>query len=450
MGDQNRESWGSKIGFILSTAGFSVGIGNIWRFPNLVGQYGGAVFIVVYLIFLFLFGIILFSAELTIGRAGQANATQLFAKITGKPKSGWSVIGGLGLIAVAIICSYAIAVVGWALAFVFKSLAGSYSGMGADEIGKLFGGFIGSYESILWSLAVTVILVLCVAQGLRKGVERVSKVLMPGLFIILFILLIRTFTLKNAWEGLAFYFRPDFSKLSWDLMFAALGQIFFSIGIGMGVGLVYGSYLSKESSIPTECSKIALIDTGVAMFAGMVVVPSAMAFGIDPGVGAGLAFVSMPNVFNHMVMGRIVGTGFYLMLFIAGLTSIIAGTEALTNWITEHCSWQRKQAVYAVAAVFFIVSVFCTLGFGPWSSFTIAGKDILSALDFFASNLCLPIGAFLMTVFVIYVWGFDKFKAEANTGIPGFLMVGSWWKFFLQFIIPIFLVVIFIKGLGII
>lgn len=443
-----RESWGSRIGFILATAGFSVGIGNIWRFPYLVGQYGGAVFIIVYLLVLFVLGIILFTAEISIGRAGRANASQSFKNITGDPKTKWSLIGILGLIAVGIIASFAPVVIGWSLAYLFRSLAGTFSGLGVEEIGGFFQSFIGSYECIIWSLVVMVLTTLVVTQGLKKGIERMNKILMPGLFSILLILLIRALTLPNAAIGLEFYLRPDLTKLGWDTLFAAMGQVFFSVGIAMSVGLVFGSYLSKDYAIPPEASKIAFIDTAVACLAGLVIVPSALAFGINPGAGPGLVFVTMPNVFNNMPLGNIVGAAFYLMFFIAGFTSEIASVEAIASWVTEQFDIPRNRAVPILSSICFLISVPCALGMGIWSGVSFFGRDILGTLDFIASNICLPIGAMLMTFFVVHKWGFDNFKKEANTGKAGFIMVEDWWHPLLKYIIPIIVFIIFINGLG--
>ncbi len=395
MENKTRGNWGTRVGFIAAAAGSAVGLGNIWKFPYITGMYGGAAFVIVYLLFVILICIPVMNSELLIGRLTGKNPVGAFKELI--PKSSWWVVGAMGVLAGFIILSYYSVIAGWAIAYIFKSGAYMAAGAGAEQA-NVFVNFITSpVAPIVWHGIFMVICIGIVVAGVEKGIEKYSKILMPALVVLLLILIIRSVTLPGAGKGLAFYLNPDFSKLSAEGILAALGQAFFSLSLGMGCMITYGSYLKKDSNIPTDSYWISGADTLIAFLAGLVIFPAVFAFGLEPGAGPGLTFITLPAVFASMgAIGHFFGILFFILLTVAAITSAISLLEVVCAYFIDEVKWNRKKAAWIMGIIIFLLGVPSSLGQGVWSGVRIiGGRDILDSLDFIASNLLLPIGGFL-------------------------------------------------------
>lgn len=444
-----REVWASKLGMLFATIGFSIGIGNIWRFPFLVGSHGGGAFLVVYLLIVLLIGIPLFTLELGMGRATSRSPVGAYRRLA--PGSPWYLMGFLACpITIGLLAAYTAPVMGWFLAYVFKSAQGSFLGLNQEQIAGFFGAFISNpWEAVFWTFLTVGYVVWVVSKGLNSGVERWSKILMPVLFGLLLVLVVRSMTLPGATKGLIFYLKPDLSKLTMTTVLAALGQVFYSIGIGMGAGMVFGGYMNKATSVPGTALTVALADTTVAFVAGLMIFPAVFAFGLEPASGPTLTFITMPNVFNHMPLSTLFGSLFYLLVFIAGVTSSIGAVESLVAWLSDEYGIARRKAALGAGLVVFGIAVPSALSFGPLAQTTFAGKTFFDLADFLVSNIFLPVGAIGMALFVGWIWGMEHFRKESDEGALGF-RVTTLWDPIVKYIIPLAVLLIFLAGLGII
>lgn len=438
-----REQWGSKLGFILAAAGSAVGLGNIWRFPYITGQNGGAAFVLIYVALVFIIGFSVMLAEICIGRNAQLNAVGSFKKIKG---GAWPIVGWMGVAAGFIILSYYGVIAGWTMAYILKSFTGLMGAAEAGKAGDVFGAFISNGPvAIGWQAAFMFITIWVVYRGVGEGIEKYCKILMPALFLILLILIGRSVTLEGAGKGLSFYLKPDFTKISGGVILSALGQAFFSLSLGMGCMITYGSYLGKKEVLPGAAAQVCFLDTMVAFLAGLVIFPAVFAFGVEPGAGPGLTFITLPSVFAKMPGGTIWSGLFFLLLFIAALTSAISLLEVVTAYFMDEMKWSRAKAAWTMGLVIFLLGVPSALSVGAMS-LKIAGKDFLDAADFLASNILLPLGGLFIAIFVGWVWSTGSQKEVTNDGVHPFgLMVP--WQWVCKIIAPVAIAYIFFTGL---
>lgn len=441
----NKRGFASRMGFIMSMAAFSIGIGNLWKFPYVVGNNGGGAFLLIYLIMVVLVGIPGFMIEITLGRSSQLSPIAGMKKLEGNKKTPWTAIGIVGCAAIFIIVSYATTIVGgWTLGYIFKVLDGSLKGLSADEIAGVFGSFSGDPKIMIFAALEALLLWGCLVSGVKKGVEKICSVLLPTLLVIMIGLAIYSNVLPGAFAGLKWYITPDFSAVTASSIAAAATQVLFSIGIGMCCAYVYGSYITKESNMIKSVALTAVLDTLVAVLAGLICVPALFAFGIEPTAGPSLIFITLPQLFNEMgSVGTIFGTLFMICVFFAGFTSILGGSEALVAVLCDSGKMKRKAAATLVVVAQFLFGILFTLSFGSGvvSKFRALGMGLFDFFDFI-SSACLCLGALLMVLYVIFRWGFEKFQSEANKGSSGSFKIQKWMKGYFCVIYPVVLVIV--------
>lgn len=442
----NRESWGSRFGFIMAAAGFSIGLGNMWRFPYLTGQYGGGAFLFVYIIICLLIGIPLFNMEMSLGRKTQLNPVEGMRKLT-KKGSPWVLLGWFGVLSAFVILTYYMQIMGWILGYLVKMLTGGLSGLTAEGYTEAYNAFTSNTPLVAFATILCIIIVgIISSKGLENGIEKACKILMPTLFIMLIILAIRSLTLPGAIEGLKWYLKVDFSKINGNVLLTALGQAFFSIGIASGGAFIYGSYLSKDSDIPTDSVIIIFFDTLAAFIAGLVMFPAIFALGLSPDSGPSLLFITMSNLFNQMPAGGFFGAMFFLLIFFAALSSALGYLEPIVMTFTELGKMDRKKSVWISLAIIFIVGFPTIMAHGSWSDILIGGRNFFDFADYLSGNIMMPLGALLTAFYTLLVWKFDKFQEETNVGAEK-LKVYNWWAPLVKFVVPVALVIIFITGL---
>ncbi len=445
MDNNNRESWGSRFGFIMAAAGFSIGLGNIWRFPYLTGTNGGGAFVLVYLTICLLIGIPLFTMEMSLGRKTQLNPVEGMRSLT-KKGSPWVLFGWFGVLAAFIILTYYTQIMGWILAYLVKMLTGQLSGLSTEGYSLAFSDFTSNPLMVSsYTIACLIIIGLISARGLENGIEKACKFMMPTLFIMLIILAIRSLTLPGAMEGLKWYLNVDFSKITRGTFIAALGQCFFSIGIASGGAFIYGSYLKKDSNIPSDGLIIVAFDTLAALIAGTVIFPAIFALGLEPDAGTSLLFITMSNLFDKLPLGSVFGAMFFLLVFFAALSSAIGYLEPIVMTATELYKAERKKAVWASLVLIFIVGFPSIMAQGPWKDILIGGRNFFDFADYLSGNIMMPLGALILSLYTAYIWKFGKYKEETNVGAEGF-MVFDWWKPLIVGLIPFALAVILITG----
>jgi len=444
-----RETWASRLGFILAAAGWSIGLGNIWRFPYITGKYGGGAFVLLYLTCLLVIAIPLFTIEFSLGRASQSSITSGFRKLSpGKP---WWIGGLIGILGNIFIFSYYTMVIGWVLAYLFKTIRGQYNGMTANQINTIYTDFTqGTGHVFLWQILVYVLLGIIVSRGLVKGIEAFSKIAMPILFLMLIGLGIYALTLPGAMSGVEFYLKPDFSKINGEAVIAALGQVFFSVGVGFGATWAYGSYLSKKANIPGDAARIAFMDSAGALLAGLIIFPAAFAFGVNPDTGYELIFITLPNVFGQMPGGTVFGTLFFFLITVAALTSAIAHTECISSWIMDEFKWDRinsrTKATWLVLLGCFLFGVPTVLSFGPLSDMKIFGLNFFGFIDYVSVNVFLILAGLFLAVYTGWSLGIKRFMDMTNEGAKR-LRVRPYWGFLIKYIIPTVILLLFIMKL---
>ena len=441
---KSREQWGSRLGFVLAAAGSAVGLGNIWKFPYMTGQNGGGAFLIIYLFFVFTIGLSVMLAEFAIGRAAQRNPIGAFAVLKGKA---WPLVGAIGMIAGFLILSFYSVVAGWTIAYIVKMASGTLVG-DADALGAAFGSFISDpVEPILYHALFMGLTVAVVLGGVHDGIERACKVLMPMLFVLLIVLIIRAVTLPGAEKGLAFFLMPDFSKISADMFNAALSQAFFSLSIGMGAMITYGSYLNRHENLGKSVLWVTSLDSIVAVLAGLLILPAVFAFGFDPAAGPGLTFITLPAVFAQMPGGVFFGILFFLLLTVAALTSAVSLMQPIIAYFSDEKGWNPKVSAVFFGIVIFVLGIPSSLSLGIWSDFHIIGeKGFLDSVDYITSNLMMPIGGILTSLFVGWVVA-DKMKDEAtNNNEKKFRFLNA-WLFICRFLAPLGISWVLISGL---
>ncbi len=408
-----RGNFGSKFGVIAAAAGSAVGLGNIWKFPYITGEYGGAAFMFVYLGFILAIGLPVMIAELVIGRKAKRNAFGAFRKLA--PKSAWYVTGFLGVGAAYLILSFYGVVAGWSMNYVVESASGTFNGMASQGISDHFNHFSSqSLKPILWQLGFMILTSVIVLMGVQKGIERFSKFLMPLLVVLLVVLVFRSLTLPGAMKGVEFFLYPDFSKLTWDGVLNALGHAFFSLSLGMGTLITYGSYIDNKNNLAKTALQVTIADTLIAILAGLAILPAVFAFGLQPGAGPGLVFKTLPNVFLQMPGGTVFSVMFFILLTIAALTSSISILEVVVAFLSEELKIGRVVATILASVSISFVGVFCSLSLGELDSSVFLGLNFFDTLDFFAANIFLPFGGAMIALFIGWKFGYNKIKKEVT------------------------------------
>lgn len=448
-----REKLGSRMGFILLSAGCAIGIGNVWRFPYIAGVYGGGAFVLFYLFFLVIMGIPVMTMEFAVGRASRKSIIRSFEKLE-KPGQKWHLHGYLGMAGNYLLMMFYTTVTGWMLYYFYQMLTGRFEGKYTDQVGQMFSDMLASPQILAGAmiLVVTAGMFIC-SIGLQKGVERITKIMMSLLLGIIIILAVHSCLLKGGSEGLKFYLLPDFGKMKeagvWETITAAMNQAFFTLSLGIGSMGIFGSYIDKKRSLLGESVNIAVLDTFVAFVSGLIIFPACFAFGISPDQGPKLIFVTLPNIFNSMAGGRLWGTLFFVFMSFAAFSTILAVFENIISCGMDLFHWTRKKSCMINLAALMILSLPCALGFNLLSSFQPLGEGstVLDLEDFLVSNVILPIGALCYLLFCVsrFGWGFDAYLKETNTGEG--LKLPRRIRVYVTYILPVLLFFLIVKGL---
>ena len=446
-----RENFKSKLGFILVSAGCAIGIGNVWRFPFVTGQNGGGIFVLLYLLFLVIMGIPVLTMELAIGRASKKSAVLAY-KTLEKPKSKWHIHGWFCILGCYLLMMYYTPVSGWMLSYFFKFATGTFeSGMSSEDVSNVFSNLMSNpTEMIIWMAIMAIAGFFVCSKGIQNGIEKVSKVMMILLLTLIIILAVNSLALTGAAEGIKFYLVPDMEKVKsigiGHIITSAMSQAFFTPSLGIASMEIFGSYMTREKTLPSESIKICILDTFVAITAGLIIFPACFSYGVQPDQGPALIFVTLPNVFVNMAGGRIWGTLFFLFMTFACFSTVIAVFENLISFSIDMFNLSRTKAVIINAIIMLIGCLPCIFGFNILSGFSIFGKGVLDIEDFIVSNLLLPVGAFLYSLFCStkFGWGFDGYLNECNQGkgikFPRFI------KPYVKYILPVLVLIVFISG----
>jgi len=437
----------------MATAGFAIGLGNIWRFPYMVGTNGGGAFLVVYLAICFTICVPLFIAEISLGRKTRLSPIQGMRKLTHKG-SPWVLIGWIGAIACILLMSYYLMVIGWMAAYFVKAVSGVFAGATPEQTEAMFTGFVADPVQVgAYTLGIVILLGVIVTRGLKNGVEKACKWMLPILMVMLLILAAKSLMMspqvegaQGAMAGLKWYVTPDFSKLDGGVVLAALGQAFFSIGIGIACAFVYGSYLAPDSDLPADAVIVIALDTGIAVVAGLVIFPALFCFGMDPQAGPGLLFQTMPVIFGQIPGGSIFASMFFFLVVLAGLTSGMGYLEAPATTFGELLGISRKKAVWSVLAVMYILGIPSILSQGPWSHIMIFGKNFFDLADYISGCVMMPVDALLIALYTAFVWKFSGFKEASNVGAKGFKITNA-WKPLVVVIVPVAVFIIMVTAI---
>ena len=445
-----REKLKSRLGFILISAGCAIGIGNVWKFAYMAGQGGGGFFVLLYLLFLVMLGIPIMSMEFAVGRASQKSPAQAY-KALEKAGQKWHIHGYIALIGNYLLMMFYTTVAGWMLYYFYLTSTGKFVGLNTDGVANVFSEMLQKPVTMTICMLIIVVVGFFICSiGLQNGLEKVTKVMMVALLAIMVILAINSFFMKGAKEGLSFYLIPSIERAKaagiGNTAVGAMNQAFFTLSIGIGAMAIFGSYIGKERKLTGEAISITILDTFVAIVAGLIIFPACFAFGVDPGEGPGLVFVTLPNVFNAMAGGRVWGTFFFLFMTFAALSTIIAVFQNIIAFAQDLWGWGLKKASFVNMIAVFVLSLPCIFGMTIWSDFTILGKDIMGFEDFLVSNNLLPLGSLVYLMFCVsrYGWGWDNFLKEANTGAG--ISFPKKIRFYLNYILPLIVLYIFFQG----
>lgn len=442
-GTEKRGQWASNFGFIMAAAGSAIGLGNLWKFPYLAGTHGGGAFVVVYLLIVLFVGFTIMLGEMTIGRKTGLNAIGAYRMLNKK----FTWVGIAGVLSGFLILGFYNVVGGWVIKYIIQFVMGGVQGDSA----AFFGGFISStFEPVFYALLFAVATAVIVWGGISGGIEKASKIMMPALFVLLIIVMIRSITLPGAGAGLEYYLKPDFSKLTPAAIVAALGQVFFSLSLGMGCMITYGSYLSKEENLEKDALIVPFMDTSAALLAGFAILPAVFAFGFEPGAGPGLMFITLPQVFASMPAGALFGILFFVLVLFAAITSSISLLEVCCSYVIDQYKWSRTKATWLLSCIIFVLTALSSLSMGPMSNFLIFGKNFFDLLDYLTSNILLPLGGLMMLIFIGYFWGVDKAAEEIEQGGKFQFKLKSFWNIMVKFVGPIAVGIVFLNMLGII
>ena len=448
-----RERLGSRLGFILLSAGCAIGIGNVWKFPWMVGQYGGGMFVLVYLFFLIVLGVPVMMMEFAMGRAAQKSPVKMYQEL--EPRgSKWHIHGIFALLGNIVLMMFYTNVSGWMLQYFFKTATGQLEGLDAAGIGNAFGTMLAApvWQTVFMGIIVVIGALVCMS-GVKGGLERVTKYMMLALLALMVVLAVNSIFLDGAAEGLRFYLVPNIENMKeagiGNVIVGAMNQSFFTLSLGIGAMAIFGSYLDKKRSLMGEAVNVAVLDTFVAFTSGLIIFPACFAYGVQPDAGPSLIFITLPNVFNNMPGGRIWGSLFFIFMTFAALSTVLAVFENIIACIMDLTAWGRKKTSLIVGAGIFVLSLPCVFGYNLLSNFVpfAEGSAVLDLEDFIVSNILLPVGSLIFVLFCVtrYGWGWDKFMAEANEGKG--LKVARWMRPIVTVVIPIIIVVIFVVGL---
>ena len=449
----SRDRLASRLGFILLSAGCAIGIGNVWKFPWMVGQYGGAIFVLIYIACLVVLGIPVMTMEFAVGRAAQKSPAVMFRELE-PPKSKWHLHGITCLAGCVILMMFYNNVAGWMMNYFVKTATGKFEGLDTESVNAEFGNMLGDpvWQTIFMAAAVIIGIAVCML-GVQKGLERVTKVMMVALLVLMVVIAVNSVFLEGGMEGLKFYLVPNIENVKkagiFNVIVAAMNQAFFTLSLGIGSMAIFGSYLGKDRALMGEAVNVAVLDTFVAFTSGLIIFPACFAYGINPGAGPALIFQTLPTVFNNMPLGRLWGSLFFVFMSFAALSTVLAVFENIIACVMDLTGWKRMRSCVVVGIGMLLLSLPCVFGYNIWSGFTPFGEGtaILDLEDFVVSNLLLPIGALIFTLFCVtrYGWGWKSFMAEANTGKG--LKVQGWMRWIFTIAIPIIIVVIFVMGL---
>lgn len=448
-----RENFKSRLGFILISAGCAIGIGNVWKFPYVTGQNGGGIFVLFYLFFLVAVGVPVLTMEFAVGRASKKSIICCYQELE-KPGSKWHWHGILGLVGNCILMMFYTTVAGWMLSYFFKFIKGEFTGLDTTEVKTTFNNMLGNpVEMGFWTCIIVILGFLICSFGLQSGVEKISKPMMLGLLALIVVLAVNSIMLDGGAEGLRFYLVPDWEKVQevglFNVIIAALNQSFFTLSLGIGSMAIFGSYMSREHTLLGESLRIAVLDTFVAIVSGLIIFPACFAYGVDPGAGPELIFITLPNVFSNMAGGRFWGSLFFLFMTFASFSTIIAVFENIIACCMDKWHLSRKKACLINGILILITSLPCVLGYNVWSSFQPrgAGSTILDLEDFIVSNLLLPGGSLIFLLFCVSRrgWGFENYLAEVNTGNG--IKMPKWLRGYVTYVVPVLILVILIMGL---
>lgn len=448
-----RESFKSRLGFLLVSAGCAIGIGNVWRFPYVVGQNGGGLFVLLYLIFLIAMGLPVLTMELAVGRASRKSAVQGYQALE-KPGSKWHIHGWFAIAGCYMLMMYYTTVSGWMVTYFYKFITGEFvSGMIAEEAGNVFANLLSDpVQMAFWMILIVVAGFLVCSQGLQNGLEKISKGMMSALLVLIIVLAVHSFVLPGAGEGVKFYLIPSIDTVR-DVGFgsviaAAMNQAFFTLSLGVAAMEIFGSYMNKDFSLAGEGVRICALDTFVAIMSGLIIFPACFSYGVEVGAGPSLIFITLPNVFVNMAGGRVWGSLFFLFMTFASFSTVIAVFENIMSFCMDMFGWSRKKAALVNCIAILVLSLPCVLGYNVWSNLhLIGGRDVLDSEDFIVSNLLLPLGSLVYLLFCVtkWGWGFDNYMKEANTGEG--IKIAKYLKPYFQFVLPVLILIILIQGL---
>lgn len=441
--------WSSHIIFILAAAGSAIGLGNIWKFPYMTGMNGGGAFVLVYLLCVLVIGVPVMMAEVMLGRRGRQNPVNTMLTLAEDEGRGrhWQLVGWMGVAAAFLILSFYSVIAGWTMAYAVRSAAGVFSGMDKEAASAVFGAFVGNAEQTLaWHTIFMVMTGVVVSRGVQSGLEQAVRFMMPALFLMLLMLVGYAMSTGHFAEGLQFLFRPDFENLTAERVLMAMGQAFFSLSLGMGAIMIYGSYLSHTASIPRTVASIAFFDTAVAILAGVAIFPIVFANGLEPAAGPGLVFETLPIAFGQMPGGAFFGTVFFVLLVFAAWTSSISLMEPAVTWLVENHGLSRVKAVTWVGIIIWAIGIGTVLSFGSWSGKTIFGKTFFELIDFLTSNIMLPLGGFLMVVFAAWFMSEKACREELALG-DGFAYRA--WRLLTRYVTPVAVMLVFLNAVGV-
>ena len=447
-----RESLGSRLGFILISAGCAIGIGNVWKFPYLCGQSGGGLFVLIYLFFLIILGLPTMTMEFAMGRASRKSPVRMYQEL--EPEgSKWHLHGILCMIGNYLLMMYYSTVAGWMLQYFFRTAAGSFENLDADQVAAAFAGGLASPLIQVGCMAIVVVLGFFVnSQGLQNGLEKVTKVMMLALLVIMVILAVNSIFLPGAGEGIKFYLQPSFTRARevgvFQVIASAMNQAFFTLSIGIGSMAIFGSYIGRDQALLGESVNVVILDTFVAICSGLIIFPACFAYGVQPDSGPGLIFITLPNIFNHMTLGRLWGSLFFVFMTFAAFSTVLAVFENIMAMCMDQFGWTRKQSGLYNTIAMLILSLPCALGFNVLSFIQPLGEgsSVLDFEDLIVSNYILPIGAFIFVLFCTtrYGWGWDNFVKEADEGNG--LKIKKWMRPYMTFVLPLIVILVFILG----
>ena len=448
-----REKLGSRLGFILLSAGCAIGVGNVWKFPWMVGQYGGGAFVVFYVLFLIILGLPIMTMEFAVGRASQKSPVRAYQELE-KPGTKWHIHGYLAMIGNYLLMMFYTTVCGWMLHYFYLTASGKFVGATTEQVSAAFPEML-SQPLVMagWMVVVVVVGFAINSFGLQGGLERVTKIMMLALLAIMVILAINSVMTEGAGEGLKFYLIPDLSRMMEsgpiNVIVGAMNQSFFTLSLGIGAMAIFGSYVGKSRALMGEAVNVAILDTFVAFTAGLIIFPACFAFGVSPDSGPNLIFVTLPNIFNHMALGRLWGSLFFVFMAFAAFSTVLAVFENIMSCCMDLTGWSRKKVAVFNTVLIILLSLPCVLGYNVWSGFQPFGEGsaVLDLEDFLVSNIWLPLGSLIYLLFCTtrYGWGWKNFKEEANEG--GGLKVKDGIRFYVSYILPLIVLVIFVLGI---